>query len=100
MAEVNRRSLITGLIAFVAAPAIVRAESLMPVKAMVTDAECQAVLNAMYRHWADTYVAVFYGDKVIGIDHSDNLTVRPIRSEMLFRVHDQTDTLFISHKDS
>jgi len=31
---INRRSLITGLISFVAAPAIVRAESLMKVKAI------------------------------------------------------------------
>lgn len=31
---INRRSLITGLVSFVAAPAIVRASSLMPVKAM------------------------------------------------------------------
>jgi len=31
MSEVSRRSLITGLVAFVAAPAIVRAESLMKV---------------------------------------------------------------------
>lgn len=30
----NRRQLITGLISFVAAPAIVRASSLMPVKAV------------------------------------------------------------------
>lgn len=34
VAEMNRRGLITGLISFVAAPAIVRASSLMPVKAM------------------------------------------------------------------
>ena len=33
MTELNRRSLITGLISLVAAPAIVRAGSLMPVKA-------------------------------------------------------------------
>lgn len=31
----NRRSLITGLVSLVAAPAIVRAGSLMPVKAML-----------------------------------------------------------------
>lgn len=31
---INRRGLITGLISFMAAPAIVRAESLMPVKAI------------------------------------------------------------------
>jgi len=35
----SRRSFITGLIAFAAAPAIVRASSLMPVKAMVPDLE-------------------------------------------------------------
>jgi hypothetical protein len=34
MPNINRRSLITGLISFVAAPAIVRAGSLMPVKLM------------------------------------------------------------------
>lgn len=35
MAEISRRSILTGLIAFVAAPAIVRAGSLMPVKQMI-----------------------------------------------------------------
>ena len=35
MSELNRRSLITGLISLVAAPAIVRAGSLMPVKQMI-----------------------------------------------------------------
>ncbi len=35
MPALSRRSLITGLISFVAAPAIVRAGSLMPVKVMV-----------------------------------------------------------------
>lgn len=35
MIETTRRSLLTGLIAFVAAPAIVRAGSLMPVKQML-----------------------------------------------------------------
>lgn len=34
MPDLNRRSLITGLISLVAAPAIVRAGSLMPVKLM------------------------------------------------------------------
>lgn len=36
---INRRGLITGLISLVAAPAIVRATSLMPVKAIKTGAE-------------------------------------------------------------
>ena len=35
MATINRRSFITELISFVAAPAIVRAGSLMPVKQMI-----------------------------------------------------------------
>jgi len=35
--ELNRRSLITGLISFVAAPAIVRAQSIMPVKLMAPE---------------------------------------------------------------
>jgi hypothetical protein len=35
MSEIHRRSLITGLISFVAAPAIVRATSLMPVKRII-----------------------------------------------------------------
>lgn len=34
--EIHRRSLITGLIAFVAAPAIVRATSIMSIKPMYT----------------------------------------------------------------
>jgi hypothetical protein len=37
MIQPSRRGFITGLIAFAAAPAIVRASSLMPVKAMLPD---------------------------------------------------------------
>lgn len=37
MIETNRRSLIKGLIAFAAAPMIVRAESLMPIKVIKPD---------------------------------------------------------------
>ena len=43
----NRRSLITGLISFVAAPAIVRAGSLMPVKVMV-EAEAKVPITTYY----------------------------------------------------
>lgn len=35
--ETNRRSFITGLISFVAAPAIVRVTSIMPIKAIVVE---------------------------------------------------------------
>lgn len=34
MAEMNRRGLITGLVSFAAAPAIVRSTSLMPIKSI------------------------------------------------------------------
>lgn len=40
----NRRELITGLISLVAAPAIVRAGSLMPVKQMLSDPLARAVV--------------------------------------------------------
>ena len=39
MIETSRRGLITGLVSFIAAPAIVRASSLMPVKVMPDLAE-------------------------------------------------------------
>lgn len=39
MIQTNRRSLITGLIALVAAPAIVRVASIMPVRSMLPQAE-------------------------------------------------------------
>lgn len=42
MTQLNRRSLITGLISLVAAPAIVRAGSLMPVKTMMPLIEVEA----------------------------------------------------------
>lgn len=44
---INRRKLITGLISFAAAPAIVRASSLMPVKSYFDPKE---VLNIFYQH--------------------------------------------------
>jgi hypothetical protein len=47
--ETTRRSLITGLIALVAAPAIVRAGSLMPVKAMPLDGP----VSLAPREWID-----------------------------------------------
>lgn len=46
MTNLSRRSLITGLISFMAAPAIVRAASLMPVKAIQHLSE-QSILDSM-----------------------------------------------------
>lgn len=49
MITTSRRSFITGLIAFAAAPAIVRAESLMPVKALPF-ADPSAIARAMQQY--------------------------------------------------
>lgn len=49
MIATSRRGFITGLIAFAAAPAIVRAESLMPVKALPF-AEPSALARAMQQY--------------------------------------------------
>lgn len=55
----SRRSFITGLVAFAAAPAIVRASSLMPVRGIVMDApkrDLYAELADITRqHFLDTY---------------------------------------------
>ena len=48
MTTISRRSLITGLISFVAAPAIVRVGSLMPVK-VIEDEPILAILPSMWR---------------------------------------------------
>ncbi len=53
---INRRSLITGLISLIAAPAIVRAGSLMPVKAM----------RPMTVQWMDS---VSFADWQVTVDH-------------------------------
>lgn len=45
----SRRSFITGLVAFAAAPAIVRASSLMPVKAIRPDEDIYALLAQRIR---------------------------------------------------
>lgn len=69
---INRRSLITGLVSFVAAPAIVRASNLMPVKAIdkqikIADYMQQAYINQMkmmqlkfYLPIKDSYGKTFY----------------------------------------
>jgi hypothetical protein len=67
MESLNRRGLITGLIAFAAAPAIVRAESLMKVKAYVDPAELSATLinkiyqNSQYGKFAE-YAYIYFED--------------------------------------
>jgi hypothetical protein len=57
--QINRRSLITGLISLVAAPAIVRAGSLMPVKQMV-DRGPHLSLNGVPIYFDDLAVKPVY----------------------------------------
>lgn len=72
---IERRSFITGLIALVAAPAIVRAGSLMPVKQMIAEiAEYEGPIFTPPLH-------VLYGDLRIGdtITFSGFSAVRSVR---------------------
>ena len=62
MEMINRRGLITGLISFVAAPAIVRASSLMPVKNM-NNIIVGVDLNDLYG-WNAIY-EIWYEDGVV-----------------------------------
>lgn len=51
---ISRRSLITGLISFMAAPAIVRASSLMPVKSFILEIHKIDILPSPSLHIGDT----------------------------------------------
>lgn len=63
----NRRELITGLIAFAAAPAIVRASSLMPVKQMVPlPLTCIGFTEAM-KTWTARFEVNIEGDGTFGV---------------------------------
>lgn len=77
---INRRSLITGLISFVAAPAIVRVESLMklpkPVKAL-TDEEIKNILDKL---WANSQFGKFAGER-IWITYDECIKKYPISDE-------------------
>lgn len=74
----NRRKLITGLIAFGCAPAIVRASSLMPVKVM-DSFDPQEVLNELLNYEYTGYISVpirlFWlspeGLKIMPVEQSD-----------------------------
>lgn len=64
-----RRKFLTGLAAAFAAPAIVKASSLMPVKAMPSEEELMALLNArmndVYKVMAEAMSQMIYGDQNI-----------------------------------
>lgn len=96
MAELARRSFITGLIALVAAPAIVRAGSLMPVKTYVTNADDLVALLARRIDEADrvllnNLMQVYYylapvGDLFGAIMNSDAKRSGDRRGSPIFRL--------------
>lgn len=61
----SRRSFITGLIAFAAAPAIVRAESLMPVKSFVDEAAIARAMRDYIEKMVNPAIAAAYQDFVL-----------------------------------
>ena len=62
----SRRAFITGLVSLIAAPAIVRATSLMPVKVMPPAEDMNALLklrmDEVYRITRESMVTLLYGD--------------------------------------
>ena len=61
----NRRALITGLISLVAAPAIVRATSIMPIKALPSAEDLLKIrMNAVYELTRKHLVDSLYGDLI------------------------------------
>ncbi len=68
MPELSRRNLITGLVAFVAAPAIVRASSLMPVRVLIKDETADLLLyrahclEVLQKAMQDSTWKILYGN--------------------------------------
>ena len=82
---INRRGLITGLIAFAAAPAIVRASSLMPVKVIKPTITIQEYADYILKAQVDVLYGmmvmnVMCGHSISKITHTDKggITYTPI----------------------
>ena len=84
MIQTSRRSLITGLVSFLAAPAVVRAASLMPVKALTLEEIQQVILQPM----VDNLIAiqtVYAGGYKLWITGKDNIIhYEPISNEQFY----------------
>jgi len=90
--NIGRRGFITGLISLAAAPAIVRASSLMPVKVMEPVdplALVQQHLDAAYARLRDDLNRELYGDHVARFWYSSNqepvLFTRLIRNSEFYK---------------
>jgi hypothetical protein len=80
MIQTSRRSLITGLVSFLAAPAVVRAASLMPVKALRSDVVIETWLEDLI-----PMQVVFMGSYKFWIMGNDNIVhYEPISNEQFY----------------
>lgn len=76
MPDFSRRALITGLISLVAAPAIVRAGSLMPVKQMI-ERSPHLSLNGVPIYFDDLAVKpVYFQDRFFWVTINEPSTIR------------------------
>lgn len=76
---INRRGLITGLISLAAAPAIVRASSLMPVKVMNNKITMHELMQIILKANEKVTLGminnqVIYGSSVMRIKHDPNIS--------------------------
>jgi hypothetical protein len=84
MTNLNRRSLITGLISFaVTAPAIVRAASLMPVKVMTPIMTLDDYAKLLNKIYANSHFGKFAGNRV-WVSYDDCIKIFPISDEKFY----------------
>lgn len=81
----SRRGLITGLISLAAAPAIVRASSLMPVKVMEPTLTSQQILDELFATTLKNMNRILYGGYEFTWTGKDNVVhCRPVSDQELF----------------
>lgn len=85
----TRRGFITGLISLVAAPAIVRASSLMPVKVLPPD----DLLDLLKRRIADVEAEAFRNIRNNLYGELTEITQKSFVPRLMEQVHDQTPIL-------
>lgn len=78
MIETSRRSLITGLISLIAAPAIIRATSIMPVKTLLLEPNAYSE-NAILEKLPELFI------KTVGMDESGMIRIEGVRHWTLTR---------------
>lgn len=87
MIETSRRGFITGLVALVAAPAIVRAGSLMPVKPFVDEAAITRAMQDYIERMVNPPLIAAWQDFILfgtGAMELDGQTIRHVPLEQLY----------------